>query len=268
MNKTFLKGYIQKSVEVDTYEFIASTSSVDRQGDSIDQSGWELDNYKKNPVILFAHDYSQLPIGKAIEIKQTETTLEIKIQFASEKANPKAQQVKQLVDDGMLSTLSVGFIQKERNGNIITRAELLEISVVPVPANQEALRLAYKGLDESLVKSLEDCLVKELEEDVVETPVEEVIEDVVEEEEVVQKSGRVISNKNKKMLESTRDSLKTALSEIEKLLEIGVATTEDDVDEKSNSVLVDKTLIEDLKFLLRGENRAKDKILSELKDIK
>ena len=49
--------------------------------------------------------------------------------------------------------MSVGFIPKTRSGNIITSAELLEISVVPVPANQEAIRLAIqKGLDVSEIK--------------------------------------------------------------------------------------------------------------------
>jgi HK97 family phage prohead protease len=264
MNKTYLKGYIKKAQEEELYEFIASTASVDRQGDSIDQSGWELDNYLKNPVILFAHNYSELPIAKAVEVVNAGSSLIIKIQFASEEANPKAQQIKKLVDEGILNTTSVGFIQKERNGNIITRAELLEVSIVPVPANQDALRLAYKGLDADIVKDIEDSLALAPEGDVEE---EEVTPEITEEVVVEEKSGRVISSKNRKLLETTRDALKTSLSEIEKLLAEGVATTEEDVDAKGNLVLVDRTLIEDLKFLLRSDNRTNDKILSSLKNI-
>ena len=264
MNKTYLKGYIKKAQEEELYEFIASTASVDRQGDSIDQSGWELDNYLKNPVILFAHNYSELPIAKAVEVINAGSSLIIKIQFASEEANPKAQQIKRLVDEGILNTTSVGFIQKERNGNIITRAELLEVSIVPVPANQDALRLAYKSLDADIVKDIEDSLALAPEGDV-----EEEDEVVAPTEEVVveEKSGRVISSKNRKLLETTRDALKTSLSEIEKLLAEGVTTTEEDVEGKGNLVLVDRTLIEDLKFLLRSDNRTNDKILSSLKNI-
>jgi HK97 family phage prohead protease len=264
MNKTYLKGYIKKAQEEELYEFIASTASVDRQGDSIDQSGWELDNYLKNPVILFAHNYSELPIAKAVEVINAGSSLIIKIQFASEEANPKAQQIKRLVDEGILNTTSVGFIQKERNGNIITRAELLEVSIVPVPANQDALRLAYKGLDADIVKDIEDSLALAPEGDVEE---EEVVTPEPEEVVVEEKSGRVISSKNRKLLETTRDALKTSLSEIEKLLAEGVTTTEEDVDAKGNLVLVDRTLIEDLKFLLRSDNRTNDKILSSLKNI-
>lgn len=256
MNKTYLKGYISKAQdEDDVYEFIASTSSIDRQGDSIDQAGWELDNFQKNPVILFAHNYSELPIGKAIDIVKGENTLTIKIKFASEEANPKAQQVRRLVDDGMLSTTSVGFIQKERNGSIITRAELLEVSIVPVPANAEALRLAYKSLDDILVKEIEIALNTEEATDEVPT------------EEVVEKSGRIISKKNEKLLRETADSLRSALSGIEKLLETGVATTEGD-DEAKDFVLVERTLIEELKYMLRTDNKTNDKVLSTLKDIK
>ncbi len=265
MNKTYLKGYIKKAQDTELYEFIASTASVDRQGDSIDQSGWELDNYLKNPVILFAHNYSELPIAKAVEVINAGSSLIIKIQFASEEANPKAQQIKKLVDEGILNTTSVGFIQKERNGNIITRAELLEVSIVPVPANQDALRLAYKGLDADIVKEFEDYLA--VPQDNEEEDEEVVTPETPTEEETVEKAGRVISSKNRKLLESTRDALKTSLSEIEKLLAEGVATTEEDVEGKGNLVLIDRTLIEDLKFMLRSDNRTNDKILSTLKNI-
>lgn len=331
MNKTYFKGYIQKSQDEDIYEFIASTASVDRQGDSIDQSGWELDNYLKNPVILFAHNYSELPIAKAIDVIKADSALIIKIQFASEEANPKAQQIKRLVDEGILNTTSVGFIQKERNGNIITRAELLEVSIVPVPANQDALRLAYKSLDDDIVKEIETAISKgeiqsELNaEEIFEkkwenfkkvsdvisafwsvyfdenTPLEkfndlvgetidilgkikngevvnnqtsgDITKSISEEtynkyvEGFAVKEGRVISQKNKKAIEDALNALKTAHSELEKLLNLEVATTEEDVEGKSNLVLVDRSLIEDLKFMLRSDNRTNDKILSTLKNI-
>lgn len=157
MSKKFLKAIVTLKADKSGFDFLASTSAIDRQGDSIDQSGWELGNYKLNPVILWAHDYSQLPIGKAESIEVTDAGLKISTVFASEKANPKAEQVRQLLAEGFLNAVSVGFIPKERNGNVITRAELLEVSVVPVPANQEALQLAIaKGIDFSLIaKDLE-----------------------------------------------------------------------------------------------------------------
>jgi hypothetical protein len=54
----------------------------------------------------------------------------------------KAQEIRQLYDAGIIKATSVGFIEKEREGNLITKAELLEFSFVSVPANPYALALA------------------------------------------------------------------------------------------------------------------------------
>lgn len=149
MNKIYLKGIAQKA-DNGKYRVLASTSAIDRQGDSVDQAGWDLKNFLSNPVILWAHNYSELPVAKATDIKITDAGLECEFEFASAEGNPKAQQVKTLFEEGFLNAVSVGFIPKERKGNSITKSELLEISIVPVPANQEALRLAMsKGLDVS-----------------------------------------------------------------------------------------------------------------------
>src|SRR3972149_1311239 len=152
MKSMIIKGYVKANKDDGTFSVIASTSTIDRQGESIDQAGWELDAYRKNPVILWAHRYDMLPVGVAEELIVDERGLVINGRFAKEDANPFAQQVRRLYEDGILSTVSVGFIPKERNGNVITRSELLELSFVPVPANPEALSLlaAVKGADDTL----------------------------------------------------------------------------------------------------------------------
>jgi HK97 family phage prohead protease len=152
MQKKYITGYVTKSGE-NKYKVLASTSAVDRQGDSIDQTGWDLSNFKKNPVMPWAHNYDQLPVAKATSIEVTMQGLECDFEFAPVEGNPMAQQCKILYDEGFLNAVSVGFIPKTRAGNVITSAELLEISFVPVPANQEALRLAVeKGIDISIVE--------------------------------------------------------------------------------------------------------------------
>lgn len=161
MNKQFFKGLVTKS-ENGTYKVLASTSAIDRAGDSIDQSGWDLGNFKKNPVMPWAHDYSALPVAKVTSIEVTDKGLEAEFEFAPAEGNPMAQQIKVLYDEGYLNAVSVGFIPKKRNGNVITEAELLEISFVPVPANQEALRLAMKNFDLSLLPELKGAVSDEL----------------------------------------------------------------------------------------------------------
>lgn len=152
MQKQFIKGLVTKISE-EKYRVLASTSAIDRQGDSIDQSGWDISNFKLNPVMPWAHNYDELPVAKATGIEITERGLECDFEFAPAEGNPKAQQIKILYDQGYLNAVSVGFIPKERKGNTITKAELLEISFVPVPANQEALRLALKSLDISEIEA-------------------------------------------------------------------------------------------------------------------
>ena len=154
MKKTYLKGLIEKTSN-GGYRVLASTAAVDRQGDVIDQRGWSLDNFMKNPVMLWAHDYKSKPVAKVTGFENDPRGLIAQYEFALAAGNPEAPQIKWLVDNGFLNAVSVGFMPLEREGNTITKSELLEISFVPVPANQEALQLAYtKGLEGGIAKEL------------------------------------------------------------------------------------------------------------------
>jgi len=133
------------------YEFTASTADMDRDGEVIDVMGWDLKNFKKNPVIMFAHDYRTLPIGKAVKIGVKEGKLMNTVEFPPEGTYEFADTVERLVDTGYLKTESVGFIpRKWEDGDgekgsprrTYTKQELLEISIVPVPSNPNALREA------------------------------------------------------------------------------------------------------------------------------
>lgn len=127
-----------------TFEVIVSTADRDRQGEIVNQNGWDLTFYKMNPIVLWAHDYSMLPIGVCTSIEVVAGRLIAKGKFAPEDCNPFAQQVRRLYDGGFVKTTSVGFIPREfspNNNDEITKAELLEFSFVPVPANPYALTM-------------------------------------------------------------------------------------------------------------------------------
>lgn len=161
MNKVFIKALLEKKAK-GGYSVIASTSTIDRSGDSIDQAGWDLKNFMLNPVMLWAHDYSALPVAKATSIVVDGRGLVADYEFAPPEGNPMAQQVKTLVDEGFLNAVSVGFMPLERNGNVITKMELFEISFVPVPANPQALQLMLsKGIASDVLTKFFD--VKEAE---------------------------------------------------------------------------------------------------------
>ena len=142
-----------------SFKVIVSTSDVDRQGESVNQAGWDLTFYKANPIVLWAHDYSALPIGICLSIDVSDGKLIAEGKFAPADANPFAQQVRKLYDLGMINTTSVGFIPKEYDGTkqgVISKSELLEFSFVPVPANPYALRLNQikeLGIDTLMLKT-------------------------------------------------------------------------------------------------------------------
>jgi HK97 family phage prohead protease len=141
--------------EDDTLQFTISTGSVDRDSDTINPDGWKLENYLKNPVVLWAHDYQGLPVAKAPATWVENGKLKSRAQFTPKDLYPFGHLVYQLYKQGYLKATSVGFnplkwqFNEERKFGIdFLEQELLEYSCVPVPANPEALIDAKaKGID-------------------------------------------------------------------------------------------------------------------------
>lgn len=134
-------------------EIAGSTEDKDRQGDIIRASGWKLVQFKKNPIFLWAHQYSSLPIGRATKVWIDKATkhLMFNIEFAPPETYEFADTIFKLYEGGYLHATSVGFIPLDWEGkseehpfpkwedNVFTSQELLELSAVPVPANPNAL---------------------------------------------------------------------------------------------------------------------------------
>lgn len=146
--KKFAKGFVKSIKENGIITgAVASTGSLDRDEEILEPTGWNLDNFRKSPRLLWSHDPHLLPIGKVTDIKINEKGLIFDAEFA-EKENPFAHQVANLVKNGFINSFSVGFKPLERDGNIFKKMELLEISLVNVPANPEArLSREYKSFN-------------------------------------------------------------------------------------------------------------------------
>lgn len=291
--KFSLKDFVENTKatteeDTGTFECVISTPDQDRQGEIVDINGWDLKNYLANPIVLWAHDYHSLPIGIADEIKVDGKQLVAKGRFASAEANPFAQQVRKLYDAGIIKTTSVGFIAKEMQGNVITQAELLEFSFVPVPANPYALsqREAKElGIDAMVAKSFNIEIKSEGEEDTKNTDdqKDEKTNDTDtqvttdnEAEEKGMKEGRTISDKNRQKIQSAIDALKAASVALDELLtmsEPAKANTEENRDgetstkERSNPDLEAFNKWFQDRTLLKAINKATSRALQEFNKI-
>jgi HK97 family phage prohead protease len=137
---------------VHDFEFTLSDETVDRYGDIVSADGWELEAFKKNPVALFGHDF---PIGKwtDLHVNAQDKALRGKLDIPKG-VSARIDEIRRLVDAGYLKAVSVGFralvrpkpIKDEAGddtgGYRFVKHELLECSVVPVPANPNALAIA------------------------------------------------------------------------------------------------------------------------------
>ena len=176
MNKTFYyhspletKGLKRKdkSLKIAGY---ANTTDKDRAGDVIPSTAWAkgVDNYRKNPVLLYQHDHGK-PIGRVDNIIVDKKG--IYVEAAVSDAAEKLHGIQTLISDGALKSFSVGFRVKDgdydRDSDTmrITDVELLEISVVSVPCNQESLfsvsksftdNEEYQKFKEQFIKDQED----------------------------------------------------------------------------------------------------------------
>ena len=145
------------AAEVHGMEFILSDESIDRMGDTISSKGWDLENFKKNPIALFNHR-SDFPVGKWNNISVNNKSGELRghLELAPEGTSPRIDEIRKLIGAGILRAVSVGFRALETSprksaegqyvGEQFMRQELIETSLVSVPANPNALVIA-KSLD-------------------------------------------------------------------------------------------------------------------------
>lgn len=203
---------------------LVSTITIDRDGDVLLPEGCDLTNYKKNPVVQWAHEYRELPIGKALWVKTTDEGVLSKTKYANTEF---ANDVWELKKGGFLNAYSVGFMpletitdereietiktEKGINGDvrqIISKWELLEYSICPIPCNPDALTLMSKSVkSKEMKKMLKEIVKHEGDGD-------------VKEDVPITKAGAVLNKKNK-------SDLKQAQELIQKVLDSAEAETEE-----------------------------------------
>lgn len=141
------------SVNDDTssVDFVISTNKEDRYGDVVDQSTWNFKDYLKNPIVLWGHNPEEpenvLGTASNLSVSKDGSQTTATLNFAVD-VNPKAAMVFQMIKAGVLRTVSVGFrnhsLEWDDDTPVLKDNDLLEISVVPIPANAGAVALSLK----------------------------------------------------------------------------------------------------------------------------
>ena len=220
-----------KSVDEENRQvtFCFSDGKPDRMNEIVDQASWDIKNYESNPLILWGHDPSQpenvLGQGISLDLNQGGKSY-ITAQFDEAETNPRADMVFRQLIKRTLRCVSAGFINHtfewEDDIPVLKDNELLEVSIVPIPANPRAVALALQ--EGSLSKKDAEWMIKSMktETDYIEKVLAKDDETVVEKdmEELTAKvtaltdlMGKLADNQN------TLTEAVTALTEVVKPVE-------------------------------------------------
>lgn len=205
VNKTEIEGKT-------AFRFTISSEGVDRYGDIVRMRGARLDNFKNNPVVLYNHKSFEYPIGKAYNIVVTDKNLQADVVFHEQ--TPESKLVKKLVEEGFLKATSIGFMPLDYNEitpsdeeisklpkgkkyiTEYTSWDLLEFSIVNIPANPEAV------MENGIYKQLNTVMDTKIEkQELPEFDIE--AKDV----EIEEKAGRTISKANLEKLRKAYESI-------------------------------------------------------------
>jgi HK97 family phage prohead protease len=131
--------------------FVLSDETPDRAGDIILSSGWQLDDFRKNPIALFGHQ-SDFIVGTWKDVRIEKQQLLGDLEPAPKGTSERTDEIIRFVEAGVLRAVSVGFVPIERKirrskeedfvGFTYTKHMLVESSLVAVPANPNALAVA------------------------------------------------------------------------------------------------------------------------------
>lgn len=152
----------KKDEETRTVTFVASDDSVDSAGTVLNQDNWDLRRFNANGIIGYQHkvyggwddtDNPDNVIGKGVAYVE-DRKLMVDITFEPADINPLAEKIYQKIMFGSLRAVSVGFLPVGRGKfgegadaetYYFAGQELLEVSVVNIPANPNALKKSMEA---------------------------------------------------------------------------------------------------------------------------
>jgi hypothetical protein len=169
--------------------FIASDETPDRDGDIIDVAGWNIDQFMKNPVFMWSHNYDIPPIGKVVncfkDLRTKQLLVDVRFPSIAELCPDGnisdhakfVDTIYNLYKGKYLNAVSVGcryvtFVPRDdgeqasmdmyARGLHVTQAELWELSGCAIPSNPSALQTASKlpGVEKNALELVMKSIAK------------------------------------------------------------------------------------------------------------
>lgn len=195
--------------------FCFSDDGEDREGEVVDQASWDVKNYMNNPLILWGHNPEQpenvLGQGVSLDLNNGGKSY-ITAQFDDVVTNPRADMVFRQLVKRSLRCVSAGFInhtfEVDNDTPLLKDNELLEVSIVPIPANPRAIALAYKAreINTKDLNWMKKSMLDEL--------------------EFIEKQLATTKHKDATMDEATKQQISALLSAVESLTKAQADTNE------------------------------------------
>lgn len=162
----------REATETGSSRITIFANALARDGIELVLEGLDTVNYLKNPVVLWAHDSTGhtesagLPIGRTLGLEKTDGKLVADFEFLGD--DPFAQRVKNAWDKGFINASSIAWMPTETEETSKedkaawrdVKSELLEWSLVAVPADPDALRdVAYRRLQGGILEDREKLVL-------------------------------------------------------------------------------------------------------------
>lgn len=129
--------------------FVMASDSKDRHGDINVATSLKLDAFNANPVVLLSHNHSEMPVGIWENLRKAGGKLLGELKLAAPGTSRSADLARSLIEQKILRGVSVGFrvikaedIDDKSYARNFIETELLEASLVAVPANPQAIMVA------------------------------------------------------------------------------------------------------------------------------
>ena len=148
-------GYVRDHSDDGLVTAIITTGNIARDGAIISPNGWDFAHYDRNPVVLWQHDDSAMPVARMVDRTIGDSEIVARIQLDME--DPEGQRLHGKIKRGFVNATSVRWLPKEtevrqmgegkekRDVLVFLRQEMLETSFVSIPADPGAMILRADG---------------------------------------------------------------------------------------------------------------------------